>query len=161
MAINVPQSVFDKYFEVIDSTFTIFGVTCQLVFIETVEEISTSFDNFPTHNSVNAHRRGVGNRGFEREDKVFKEVEKTEDILLKVYWDARSWVKTGSDIVVPDGATQTIGKMDDLPKVLRSKELIVHKDITDLGVQRFQMTGDWMPAGLKQNKYFACFWERV
>ena len=39
MAINVPQSVFDKYFEVIDSTFTIFGVTCQLVFIETVEEI--------------------------------------------------------------------------------------------------------------------------
>ena len=86
MAINVPQSVFDKYFEVIDSTFTIFGVTCQLVFIETVEEISTSFDNFPTHNSVNAHRIGVGNPGFEREEKVFKEVEKTEDIILKVYW---------------------------------------------------------------------------
>ena len=114
MAINVPQSVFDKYFEVIDSTFTIFGVTCQLVFIETVEEISTSFDNFPTHNSVNAHRRGGGNPGFEREDKVFKEVEKTEDIVLKVYWDARSWVKTGSDIVVPDGSIQTIGKMTDL-----------------------------------------------
>ena len=82
MAINVPQSVFDKYFEVIDSTFTIFGITCQLVFIETVEEISTSFDNFTTHNSVNAHRRGGGNPGFEREDKVFKEVEKTEDAAL-------------------------------------------------------------------------------
>ena len=161
MAINVPQSVFDKYFEVIDSTFTIFGVTCQLVFIETVEEISTSFDNFPTHNSVNAHRRGGGNPGFEREDKVFKEVEKTEDIVLKVYWDARSWVKTGSDIVVPDGSIQTIGKMTDLPKILRAKELIVHKDIKDLRVQKFQRTGDWMPAGLKQNKYFACFWERV
>ena len=60
MAINVPQSVFDKYFEVIDSTFNIFGVTCQLVFIEKVEVESSSFDNFPVHDSISAHRRGGG-----------------------------------------------------------------------------------------------------
>ena len=76
MAINVPQSVFDKYFEVIDSTFTIFGVTCQLVFIETVEEISTSFDNFPTHNSVNAHRRGGGNPGLRERIRYLKKLKK-------------------------------------------------------------------------------------
>ena len=34
MSINVPESVFQKYFDVIDSTFNIFGVTCQLVSIE-------------------------------------------------------------------------------------------------------------------------------
>lgn len=34
MPVNIPQSVFDKYFDVIDSTFDIFGVTCQLVSIE-------------------------------------------------------------------------------------------------------------------------------
>ena len=59
MAINVPQSVFDKDFEVIDSTFDIFGVTCQLVYIETVEEITDdgSFsDNFPEVRSISAHR---------------------------------------------------------------------------------------------------------
>ena len=34
MPVNIPESVFDKYYDVIDSTFDIFGVTCQLVFIE-------------------------------------------------------------------------------------------------------------------------------
>ena len=80
---------------------------------------------------------------------------------MKVYWDSRTWVKTCSDIVVPDGSIQTIGKMPDLPKVLRAKELIVHKGITDYGEIRFQRTGEHIPLGLKQEKYFACFWERV
>lgn len=161
MAINVPQSVFDKYFEVIDSTFTIFGVTCQLVFIEKVEEISSSYDNFPTHNSISAHRRGPGVPAFRRDTTVLKEVEKTEDIKLKVYWDSRSWVKVGGDIVVPDGSIQTIGMMTDLPKVLRAKELVVHNGITDYGELKFQRTGEHIPMGLKQDRYFACFWERV
>ena len=72
MPINVPQSVFDKYYDVIDSTFTIFGVTCKLVYIETVEEISTSYDNFPTHNSISAHRRGPGVPAFVRETTVLR-----------------------------------------------------------------------------------------
>ena len=108
MPINVPQSVFDKYYDVIDSTFTIFGVTCKLVYIETVEEISTSYDNLPTHNSISAHRRGGGNPAYRREEVVLKEVEKTEDIKLKVYWDNRAWIKVSNDIVVPDNSIQTI-----------------------------------------------------
>lgn len=39
MPINISQSVFDKYYELIDSTFDIFGVTCQLVSINKIEEI--------------------------------------------------------------------------------------------------------------------------
>ena len=74
MPINVPQSVFDKYFDVIDSTFNIFGVRCQLVYIEKVEEISVSYDNYPTHNSISAHRRGPGVPAFRLEDTVIREV---------------------------------------------------------------------------------------
>ena len=164
MAINVPQSVFDKYFEVIDSTFNIFGVTCQLVYIETVEEITDdgSFsDNFPEVRSISAHRRGGGNPGYVRSNKVYKEVEKTEDIKLKVYWDSRAWIKVSNDIVVPDSSIQTISYMTDLPKILRAKELIVHKDIEDYGEIRFKRTGEYYPMGLKQNRYVACFWERA
>ena len=57
MPITIPASVFDKYFDVVDSTFNIFGVTCQLVYVETVEEISNTFNNIPDTRSVNAHRR--------------------------------------------------------------------------------------------------------
>ena len=160
MSINVPQSVFDKYFDVIDSTFDIFGVTCQLVSIEKREEIIYDpDDNIPDKNSINNHRRGGGthNRGT----KTIKEVEVLTDIKLKVYWDNKSWIKTTSDISIPDGAIQTIGFMKDLPTILKAKALIIHKDIKDYKELRFERFGEHTPLGLKQTRYFACFWKRV
>tara|TARA_Y100000592_G_scaffold93541_1_gene156882 strand:+ start:8037 stop:8516 length:480 start_codon:yes stop_codon:yes gene_type:complete len=159
MPVNIPQSVFDKYYDVVDSTFNIFGVTCQLVYIEKVEEISTSFDNVPSNRSVNAHRRGGDI--YRRENKVIKEVEKTEDIKLKVYWDSKSWTKIGGDMAIPDGSIQTILFAKDVDKIMRAKELIVHKDIKDLLEMRFKKFGEPFPMGLKQDKYFGCFWERA
>lgn len=159
MPINIPDSVFTKYYDVVDSTFNIFGVTCQLVYIEKVEEISNTFDNIPTSNSVNAHRRKRDH--YKRQNKVIREVEKLEDIKLKVYWDNKSWVKVGSgDMVIPDNAIQTIFFATDLDKIVRAKELIAHKDIKDIQEMRFKKFGEPFPMGLKQNRYFGCFWER-
>jgi len=159
MAITVPQSVFDKYFEVIDSTFTIFGVTCQLVSIDVLEIKEEEYDNLPTSNSINPHRRI--NTDHNRGSIAYVEVEKLEDITLKVYWDRRNWIKVADDINVPDGSIQTIFFAKDLPKLLRAKELIVHKGVKDILDMRFQRSGDCYPMGLQQNKYFGCFWERV
>lgn len=156
MPISVPESVFDKYYDVIDSTFTIFGVTCQLVYVETVEEISNTYNNIPDNRSINAHRRSQDQ--YARENKVFKEVEKLEDIKLKVYWDSKSWVKVGGNIVIPDNAIQTIFFATDLPKINRAKEIIVHKGIKDLQEMRFKKFGEPFPMGLRQNRYFGCFW---
>ena len=158
MRVNIPQSVFDKYFDVVDSTFTIFGVTCQLATV-TLEEISyTPDNNIPDNNSVNIHRRHDDE--FDRGEKTYREVETLEDIRLKVYWDNRSFVKVGN-IAIPDNAIQTIGLMTDLPKILAANHLIVHKDIKDYGTIRFQREGEHFPMGLKQNRYFGCFWTRV
>ena len=129
MPINVPESVFDKYYDVIDSTFTIFGVTCQLVFVEQIEEISNAYNNVPDNRSINAHRKNQ--EQFRRENKVFREVERTEDIKLKVYWDNKSWIKPVGNLVYPDNAIQTIFFATDLAKINRAKELIVHKTIKD------------------------------
>ena len=79
MPVTIPESVFTKYYDVIDSTFTIFGVTCQLVYIEKVEEISTTYDNVPSNRSINPHRRN-GPSQYKRQNKVIKEVEKLEDV---------------------------------------------------------------------------------
>ena len=118
MPISIPQSVFDKYYDVVDSTFNIFGVTCQLVYIDKVEEISNSFNNLSSNHSVNAHRRPQDN--YKRQNKVFREVEKTEDIKLKVYWDNKSWVKVGGDMVIPANSIQTIFYATDLPKITKN-----------------------------------------
>jgi hypothetical protein len=159
MAIIVPQSVFDKYFEVIDSTFTIFGVTCQLVSIDVIEMREEVFDNLPSTNSINHHRRI--NTDHNRGSIAYVEVEKLEDVTLKVYWDRRNWIKIADDINVPDGSIQTICFAADLPKIIRAKELLVHKGVKDILEMRFQRSGEPFPMGLKQNKYFGCFWERV
>ena len=160
MPVSIPESVFDKYYDVVDSTFTIFGVTCQLVYVEKVEEISNTFDNVPSNKSINSHRRR-GQGQYKRQNKVVKEVEKTEDIKLKVYWDSKSFVKPGGNIVVPDNSIQTIFFASDMGKVVRAKELIVHKDIKDKKEMRFQRAGEPFPMGLRQSRYFGCFWERV
>ena len=160
MPINVPQSVFDKYFDVIDSTFNIFGVMCQLVSIQKVEKIVYNpNNNIPDRNTINDHRRGGGDRN--RGTVTIVETEVLTDIKLKVYWDAKQWIGVTKDMVVPDGTIQTIGMMSDLPDVLKAKELIVHKGIKDYKEMRFQRQGEHIPMGLNQDRYFACFWKRV
>ena len=157
MPINVPESVFDKYYDVIDSTFTIFGVTCQLVFVEQIEEISNAYNNVPDNRSINAHRKNQ--EQFRRENKVFREVERIEDIKLKVYWDNKSWIKPVGNLVYPDNAIQTIFFATDLAKINRAKELIVHKTIKDIqGPMKYKKIGQPFPVGLRQDRYFACFW---
>ncbi len=158
MPVNIPESVFTKYYDVVDSTFDIFGVTCQLVYIEKVEEISNTFDNIPSNRSINSHRRDTSI--YKRENKVIKEVEKLEDIKIKVYWDSKSWVKVGGDMVIPDNSIQTIFFATDLDKIMRAKQLIVHKDIKDKREMRFTKFGEPFPMGLRQDRYFGCFWER-
>jgi hypothetical protein len=160
MPVYVPESVFDKYYDVIDSTFDIFGVICQLVSINKVEELVVDPDNnVPEKNSINAHRVRGGD--YERGHKIVKEVEVLKDIKLKVYWDARQWIGVGGNIQVPDGSIQTIGFMKDLPLVLNAKSLIVHKNIKEYKELRFERMGEHTPMGLRQDRYFACMWRRV
>lgn len=161
MPINVPESVFEKYYDVIDSTFDIFGVICQLVSIEKREEIIYNpNNNVPDRTSINTHRRGTGGT-YDIGNKTIREIETLTDIKLKVYWDAKQWIGVTDNIQLPAGSIQTIGFMSDLPEVLRAKQLIVHKNIKDYKEMRFERTGEHIPLGLRQNRYFACFWKRV
>jgi hypothetical protein len=160
MPVNVPESVFDKYYDVIDSTFDIFGVKCQLVSINKVEEIVYNpNNNIPNKNSINAHRNSNGtiNRG----NVTIKEVEVLTEVKLKVYWDQKQWTGVTDNIQLPDGSIQTIGFMRDLPSVLKAKQLIVHSGIKDYKEIRFERVGEHIPMGLRQDRYFGCFWKRV
>lgn len=160
MPVNIPQSVFDKYFDVIDSTFEIFGVVCQLVSIERKEIINKDpNNNYPNRDTINQHKRGGGTSNISNSTVVEREI--LTDIKLKVYWDSNQWIKISDNIVAPNTSIQTICFMSDLEKILNAKALIVHKDIKDKKEMRFERVGEHIPLGLKQNRYFACFWKRV
>jgi hypothetical protein len=160
MSVNVPESVFDKYYDVIDSTFDIFGVTCKLVTVSYVEEIVYNpNNNIPEINSVNAHR--IKKSDYERANKIIKEVDTYTDIKLKVYWNPKEWVNAPGDIKDPTNVIQTIGFMKDLPLVLKAKSIIVHKEIEDYKKMTFERMGEHIPIGLRQNRYFSCMWSRL
>jgi hypothetical protein len=161
MPIIIPESVFDKYYDIIDSTITdIFGVDCELGFVEKVEVVSNDFDNIPDNKSINAHRKKTGD--YKREDKTYQEVETKETIRVKVYWSNKDWVKAGSQsLVVPDNSIQTIFFATDMDKIMRAKYLYVHNTIADIREYRFVMFGEPFPMGLRQNRYFGCFWQRA
>jgi hypothetical protein len=160
MSINIPQSVFDKYNEGIDYTIERFGVMCQLVSIDKLEETTKNpHNNIPDKNSINAHR--IRGTEYDRGNKTIREIETVTSIKLKVYWDSKSWINVAGSIQIPDNSIQTIGYMSDLPKILQAKSLIVHEGIKEYKEIKFQRAGEHIAMGFGQNRYFACFWSRI
>lgn len=158
MTIKIPKSVFDKYYEVVDSTFDIFGVTCQLTYISKVEQIDGAYDNIPEVRSIGQHKHQTDQ--FSVNGQNFEGIEVKEDIVMKVYWDSKQFTKVGGEFVLPDGAIQTIFKAADLEKVMLCKELLVHKKLTSISYA-FRRFKEPFPMGIKLDHYFGCFWERV
>jgi hypothetical protein len=161
MTINIPQSVFDKYNEGIDTTIESFGVICQLVSLNKIEVIepAPANNNIPEKNSINAHRVRGGD--YERQNKIIKEVEVLTPIKLKVYYNPKSWINVAGNIQVPDGTIQTIGYLSDLDIILQAKTLIAHTSINNIKELRYQRLGEPSTFGFKQDRYFACLWGRV
>ena len=160
MPFEIPEILFDTYYDAVDSFFTAFGVDCKLVSISKMEEVvHTPENNIPDKNSINAHRVRGGD--FERDQKIIKEVETLEDVRLRVYWDRKSWINVGGNIEVPDGAIQTFGLMTDLVKVMRAKALIVHDGIREFKDLRFERLSEFQPHGFRQDRYFTCLWKRA
>jgi hypothetical protein len=161
MTINIPQSVFNKYNEGIDTTIESFGVICQLVSLNKIEVIepAPANNNIPEKNSINAHRVRGGD--YERQNKIIKEVEVLTPIKLKVYYNPKSWINVAGNIQVPDGTIQTIGYLSDLEIILQAKALIAHTAINNIKELRYQRLGEPSTFGFKQDRYFACLWGRV
>jgi hypothetical protein len=159
MAFSIPQKIFDKYNEIIDATINDLGVDCQLIYVEKVEELDNPDDNRPENRSINPHRRKKDQ--YNRDNKTYKEVEKTETIKMKVYWDRKAWLKVGGVLVVPDNSIQTVFFGSDLGKVMRAKQLIAHTEIDDDIEMKFKKFGEPFPIGFHKERYWVCFWERT
>lgn len=161
MTFNIPQAVFDKYNEGIDYTIKAFGVECKLISINKIEVINpaTPNNNIPEKNSINAHRVRGGD--YERQNKIIKEIEVLTPIVLKVYYDPKTWINVGGNIQVPNGTIQTVGYLSDLNKIFQAKGLIAHEDINSFKELRYERLGEPATFGFKQNRYFSCLWSRT
>lgn len=169
MAINIPSGVFDVYNEAI----LLFTRSATLVYPEKKEDCPNCImSNMGTRNrSISIYQTG-GPFPFERgmpcpycNGKGYKAEESTDTITLRIYWDRKSWVKTGAEINIPDMSIQTIAYMADLEKIEKAKYLIPSYDgIENYDVNaKYEKAGISFPQGFKQNntKYVVTFWSRA
>ena len=166
MAINIPESVYTKFNEVVDTMLTEFGVTCTLVYPEKQVACSNCITDTIGRKSGNRYRTG-GPIPFPRGmicpfcvGKGFKSTENTEEITMRIYWGKKDWVNTGIQVDIPNNTVKTITYLKHLPKINKAKEVLLNKNIQGHEILRYTKTGESVTNGLQHNRYIITFWKR-
>jgi hypothetical protein len=163
--ITLPADFWIPYFEACDFFLDdrMIGKLCTLLYppvkTECVNCTTTSFGGI----STNVYKHGgpapfygtcpvCGGNGF-------SEVESTDTIPLRIYWQKKNWIKF-NNIVAPDAEVQVIGYTSDLTKLLRANEIMLISDQTFIE-QRYQLEGEPFLHGFGKGRYFIAFLTRV
>lgn len=152
--VSIPDAVFAKYEEFVDSMIDTFGIACKLIYTQQTEVITPGLD-YPKQQRTMAPN-AIG--GFVRGSTSYKDVEQTEDITLRVYWTEKDWKKIGN-FDIPEGSIMCIGYLSDMSKITKAKHLLVHSEMDQ--ELRFERSGETFPWGLKQRRYLVSTWKRA
>lgn len=157
--ITIPSGVFSKYAEAADAMLALsgFGTQCKLVFANKIEVVN----NVPSIKKKKTlglqHSNSVD--GFNRGETSYRTVETTEDIVLRVYWDKKTFEKYAG-IDFPNGGVMTIGAYADLDNVDRASFLLINTDKTGHVEWKFEKVAESRIHGLNKN-YIMSFWKRT
>lgn len=160
MTINIPDEIFDIYQEGIDALYNSndIGENCKIYYPPSKQECPNCVYN-PYGGGTNLYKpggpiafsfglcpicNGVGHQ----------EIDVTETIRLRVYWNPKSWIKM-SGIDKPDGKVQIIGKIDNLPKVIRANKIEVFSDQSHLTSWMYNLDGEPILHGFGHRQFIA------
>jgi len=85
--------------------------------------------------------------------------EKSEQDYLAIIWDYKKWINPPPDIKNPDGYIQTICDKSLLSKIKNCKDMTVAYGSGSNPV--FHLYGEPNPAGLGDNQYLFCMWQKT
>lgn len=161
MAINIPQSVFDKYNEACDMFLTNdnFSRVCTLYYPPLKEECATCQAN---NTNVFAHG-GTAPFSFNScsycGGNGYKETEVTDTVRLRIYFQKKDWIKV-AQLAIPDAEAQIIGFMSDLPKVKNANKIKLVSEENALNLF-FQLASEPLPHGFGKTRYFIAYVKHV
>ena len=162
MALTIPDGFFDQYYEAvnffIDSEYI--GRECTIIYppkrtacVNCIKPVGTSTTSVYRHGGPAPFNFGgcplCGGNGY-------KEVEFTDTIRLRIYWNRKDWIKVASNIVVADADVMVIGYMSDLPKFNRAIEVLLASSQNE-AEYRAVVTGKPSPWGFGRDTYFVAF----
>ena len=152
----VPQSIFDKYNEVVDSMISNdFGINCTVYWIgdKVPCQYCSGISNIYSGPSFNISDTCTYCGGSQ-----YKQSELSETIKLRVYFDKKYWIKMGN-MDVPDGSVQIIGFLSDYTKVRDASYIILNSDSNIMNL-KYKVYGELQPHGFKKNRYFIGYLSR-
>ena len=163
MALNLPASTFTKWNEAV----LLFNRTCTLVYPARQQRCENCITNTIGGRSTNFFRTG-GPIPFSRGRNCplcggsgFKEIDSTESIELRIYYNRKDFIDVGFNADIPNNVIQTVGYTDDYEKLVKAEELLV--DVGTHNQGRYKRISEPYNQGFKQNptQYIVIFWERV
>ena len=163
MTLNLPSSAFTKLNEAI----LLFNRTCTLVYPERRQTCENCVTNTFGGRSTSFYKSG-GPFPFNQGElcplcggEGYKNVETTESVELRIYYNRRDFIDVGFNADIPNNVIQTVGYMDDYAKLTKAKELLV--DVGPHNKGRYKRISEPYNQGFKQNptQYIVIFWERV
>jgi len=164
MAINIPQVVFDKYFEFCNYLLESdnFSEVCT-IYYPPIKETCSNCVNLAGTTSNNYSHGGPAPFSFNNNCELcggagFREKEVTDTIRLRTYWSRKDWRKFGT-IAIPEAACMVIGKVEDLPKLLQAKDIVLASDETTLQA-RYRLAGQPFFNGFGPNTYFIAYLQK-
>lgn len=163
----IPDAVFQEYNYTMDAFIDgVPGKSCLLIYPATKIECPNCFLDPNTDRSTNVYKNGgpqsfinfticplCGGEGYRTNPN-------TESIRLRVYYNPKDFLNTGTTITAPDGTIQIIGYMTDYPKVQKSIALSVNSELNGAEIWKYKKQGEAVPWGFNQ-RYFVQLWSRI
>lgn len=164
---HIPNDIFNLYYETVDDmTTSNFGVPCTLNYPE--QRVICTNCVFDSLNQVSSNvYNGTGPISFTSglcpycNGIGFTSSVVTESVYLRVYFDKKSFAKLSVPINIADGSVVTIGRMEDLPKILRCSSVVFNTNISGNIEYQYALTGEPILHGLRKSRFFIAIWHRV
>jgi len=87
-------------------------------------------------------------------------IESTENLNLMIIWDNKQFIDAGTVNDASDDLIQIITFDENLPKIVRAKEIIVMSDKVSLDRQRFERFSHPQPCGWGTSDFISCLFKR-
>jgi hypothetical protein len=164
MAITLPAGLLTAYNEVcdlfIDNDFI--GRSCTLIYppkrtpcVNCIKPAGSSTTNVYKHGGPAPFTFGscplCGGSAF-------KEVEVTDTMRMRIYWEKSAWVKVGESTLIDSAEVMTIFHMEDVPKLRRAVEVLLAKDQTE-AEYRVTLLGKPYPHGFGRSKFALAYFK--
>lgn len=162
MTISIPDSVFDAYQEGVDWMIDNLGVNAKVVYPPIKEECPNCYmTSLPGVGATNIYKPGgpysfVGGICPLCNGEGFKEIETSEIIKIRTYFDKKSWNKVVPTIGIHNGDALLIGYLSDMPKLQNMSHIHLASDISGYSQKSYVLSTDIMPWGIKKRRYIYC-----